>query len=965
MNPSDAPSEGPEHRTEPLSPVSPKPLHYPAPSNIPLLENQMDPSFTGSTEQSNPTAIPQSQSKDQDQGQPLNTSAVQINGGSQEGQNAPGTVAIEAQTVPGHTMSFEAPTGDLAENNASNANASTFSSLDQLLDNAQSNSSEMNAKAEAGPSTVFGSTDPAQLQAPGDVQSLDADMIQIPESQGQLEALAENQPGTVASEISSGDVNFQALLDRLSASASTSTAPSADALTAATTQSTEPLATEDSSKLMTAATALPGSTPTPVLSSGFNLPPRPPTQGSSDTLSLQQPDIRSFHPHDQTQPNQRSMPPPPGASFQIPNQAPPPLLTAGAPGTSLAAPGTSNAPINGLPPPPAATFQQSQQSPTTPGTQQDAIERPGSQDMGRNDDDDIPWAHAIQKEYDAFLKEERQYVTEGQWDRFPANSRLFIGNLPTEKVTKRDLYHVFHKYGKLAQVSIKQAYGFIQFLESEPCQRALKQEQAVAIRGRKVHLEISKPQGRNKQNDGGRNSRNRRSRSPDKGIDRYRTSGGGGGQNNNRNRGDGWRPNRSPSPRSRDRRRRSPDLYDGRSRFRSPPRGDADDDPPLPRRTGSQIPDVQILAKDEPDRAFLEYVEKSFETRGVRCDVLRLSPRLNESAVMRRQIIEGVLAVVKVNRMTIAMQKFQLDLFDRSGGSGDVKFQQYTELDLHICVELVLRARTTHRPPQNDFSSSPYGLPMVTNQQQPQQMPPMPQMHQQQQPRPPMPPFPQHTQHTPQPHGQMPTPHQYSPQTPSFPNSGDPRNLPLPPQNPGPQTQMNLSSAINNLDSSSLQQLLGSLQGPSATPNQAAPQHSPTTPSFQQHPHPQQQQQQQPSQSQVNDLARIFGTQAQMPPQQQSQGFQNLAQNPAFAGLFNTQQAGQGQPQQQQQQQQGQGQGQGQGGGGGGFGGGPQGGGGFVGQAQQGHGHGQGQGQGQGQPDMQNIMAQLARYGGR
>jgi hypothetical protein len=62
----------------------------------------------------------------------------------------------------------------------------------------------------------------------------------------------------------------------------------------------------------------------------------------------------------------------------------------------------------------------------------------------------------------------------------------WIGNLPTEKVTKRDLFHVFHKHGKLAQISIKQAYGFVQFLEAVSCYQALTAEQGEIIRGRKI-----------------------------------------------------------------------------------------------------------------------------------------------------------------------------------------------------------------------------------------------------------------------------------------------------------------------------------------------------------------------------------------------------------------------------------------------------------------------------------------------
>jgi len=53
-------------------------------------------------------------------------------------------------------------------------------------------------------------------------------------------------------------------------------------------------------------------------------------------------------------------------------------------------------------------------------------------------------------------------------------------------VTKRDLFHVFHKHGKLAQISIKQAYGFVQFLEAASCYEALNAEQGEIIRGRKI-----------------------------------------------------------------------------------------------------------------------------------------------------------------------------------------------------------------------------------------------------------------------------------------------------------------------------------------------------------------------------------------------------------------------------------------------------------------------------------------------
>ena len=68
-----------------------------------------------------------------------------------------------------------------------------------------------------------------------------------------------------------------------------------------------------------------------------------------------------------------------------------------------------------------------------------------------------------------------------------------IGNLFTEKVTKRDIFYVFYKYGRLAQISMKSAYGFVQFHDAKSSFQALQAEQGVEIRGRKIR---TKPQFR-------------------------------------------------------------------------------------------------------------------------------------------------------------------------------------------------------------------------------------------------------------------------------------------------------------------------------------------------------------------------------------------------------------------------------------------------------------------------------------
>jgi hypothetical protein len=56
--------------------------------------------------------------------------------------------------------------------------------------------------------------------------------------------------------------------------------------------------------------------------------------------------------------------------------------------------------------------------------------------------------------------------------------------------------------------------------------------------------------------------------------------------------------------------------------------------------------------------------------------VLLLSPRLSEAAVVRRQILEGVLAVVRLTKANLATGRLSLQLFDRRAGADNVKFER-------------------------------------------------------------------------------------------------------------------------------------------------------------------------------------------------------------------------------------------------------------------------------------------------
>jgi hypothetical protein len=171
---------------------------------------------------------------------------------------------------------------------------------------------------------------------------------------------------------------------------------------------------------------------------------------------------------------------------------------------------------------------------------------------------------------------------------------------------------------------------------------------------------------------------------------------------------DDYRPLRSPTPprpyRARDdytsrggrdhypterRRSRSPPRY--RTRSPSPRRDDALLS--LPRRSAADVPDVQILLLDELDRGFITWVESELRARGLTTEVMFLSPRLPVDAVVRRQIVEGVTAVAKLTRGCQTRSTIPLQVFDRSRGVDNVRFDEYADLEPRVAAELVVREK--------------------------------------------------------------------------------------------------------------------------------------------------------------------------------------------------------------------------------------------------------------------------------
>lgn len=456
MTPS-PPDEAIHIRGKTLTPESPRPLHVPEPSNIPLLQNQMDPTFDDTA------AYEPKPSEDHMQ---LYQRAPEdgsfpglVNGGNHhDGGGARGgndEVDVDHGVGPGpvqgqKTGSFHSEPLQMDGSDRSIHTNHTCLSTAALP---SSNASSATTEPAVQPALTVLPSDPPQPPPPPLDQQHQATFHNPSQASHAALDSAPYQLGSFASEVDTatdpnatqtmapgdnlqvGDggkdtapcaaedgVDFQNLLDNLTPSASA--APSDPAVAATTSSSagdsTLPQSTADSSL------------PTPA-----GLPPRPPPQEKPSIHPNYSPndDIRSYHQLPSQNPNASataSYTPQQSNNYQT-NSPGLPQLVAAAPGV---APGTSSG-ANGLPPPPGATSQQQQQQPQQPPvTPQDASMQSSHKGTrperynGRQSqagDDEAPWPPEIQKKYDEFLHDERVYVTEGLWDRFPPGSRLFVG----------------------------------------------------------------------------------------------------------------------------------------------------------------------------------------------------------------------------------------------------------------------------------------------------------------------------------------------------------------------------------------------------------------------------------------------------------------------------------------------------------------------------------------------------------
>jgi nuclear polyadenylated RNA-binding protein 3 len=411
--------EPPGFRTKTLSPVSPLPLHPPEPSNNPDPRNQINPIFNmTATHLEEPTPpVPILPSPMQTAVAPPDdpkSPSVDSSFSDEYKEQSEGTEEKPADNVDQET--------DVSDDYA----MAVDSDGDEQADSQGISQAKFESDTKSLPATVSDHTLPSSilshdppatdLAQPGqgtqptptnsspthptvddtaNIDHFDAVAAQTSIEETKLESHTYD-------DATNGGIDIQQLLDNITANAEKNESNSP-----ATTPSTQ------SSKI----TLAKGSSGLPTHAS---LPPRP-------NIPQKRPypdDIQKYHAGAPGVPQ-------PSVSYRLPGGVTA-LIAAGAPGTSTD-------PRGGLPPPPSASFRpahMSTGSPVSPASYTQINRSAGldrqatsieSQDEA--DEADAKWGPDVQKIYDEFLADERMYVQEGLWDRFPLNSRLFIGKL--------------------------------------------------------------------------------------------------------------------------------------------------------------------------------------------------------------------------------------------------------------------------------------------------------------------------------------------------------------------------------------------------------------------------------------------------------------------------------------------------------------------------------------------------------
>lgn len=459
------PPEEPHLRSEPniLSPASPKPIHFPAPSNIPILEMQMDIGFNQTEAHMNDPAMHNTEVRPDfwrdpsELNVPADHASPYSTGGEAVVNNAEAPVASEDERTLEATVELT-DSGDAAAKEDAQTHIPAIS----------------NAHANAPFETE---TDPVEnIQASSDPSVPAADFTAVSQASLAPQTDTFNQGDySAVVQPSNSNVDVQALLDTLQ----TAPAPNASALftanavpqaddpnVAGTLSPTSQLQSQHAQFNLTPLPPGAESDSSPLSVPGLGvpptgLPPRPPPQEQPliHPNYVHSQHIRDYHPHATNpafQPHGRSGSQGNVADVNSKNYVPPVHSPSGANDVQSAAsrmPYNANSAMSGnlyvsngqQSPTTAAThaytptlghtaaFSASPQNlygaqyPSQTNTPTDSRRDRGFREGEQPRPEDRPWDAEVQRKYDRFIEDERRYVSEGRWEQFPQGSRLFVG----------------------------------------------------------------------------------------------------------------------------------------------------------------------------------------------------------------------------------------------------------------------------------------------------------------------------------------------------------------------------------------------------------------------------------------------------------------------------------------------------------------------------------------------------------
>lgn len=442
---SSEPPEEPLSRSEynTLSPASPKPIHLPTPTDIPILNMQTDVGFNQTEAhpalRNTETRPDMWQDPNEQPSEPAPEPTIDASPYS-TGADALPSNGGEGDAGELSAQSVQDGNGVVEETATHNANLHPTP-----ISNVPSNEGDVAPTVEASTANLQ-SIEPPTLAAGPDATVAGTSAVALPDAfSAQSDGVKIHDP---TAQPDGGAVDIRGLLNTLAAAPPASETPvSANGLPTFQQDQTHALSWEQPNAPSAPGVGA-GSSPLSASNLGVppsGLPPRPPPQEQPliNPNYAHSQHIRDYHPHaahsayqphthsgsqgNTADPSSRSFVPPIGSpGAQSSNGVPPGTTysptTGGASGQGIASYATT--PASAVPnfTPNQGTFPY-QFPPATAGA---AAGNNASRHAGRRPED-RPWDAEVQRKYDRFLDEERRYVAEGRWEQFPQGSRLFVG----------------------------------------------------------------------------------------------------------------------------------------------------------------------------------------------------------------------------------------------------------------------------------------------------------------------------------------------------------------------------------------------------------------------------------------------------------------------------------------------------------------------------------------------------------